>query len=143
MDAQGGEGDQGPTVEYDKPEYELRFDESFVAVCLDREEAPDEAKNYPFWGVRLRHQYDHVKWARSGAVGVVGDGRGGVSCWSRTESGSHGDGSRASRARGSRGVLLAAGLADRPDWLATFGRPPALFSLRWRLHSPPFLCRRR
>lgn len=61
---QGNEGDQGPSIEYIKPDWELRFNESFVAVCIDREEAPGEEKNFPFWGVRLVNQYDHVKWAR-------------------------------------------------------------------------------
>lgn len=63
-ETQGEEGGEGPSEDYIKPYHELRFNESFVAICIDRQEAPGEEKNFPFWGVRLHHQYEHVKWAR-------------------------------------------------------------------------------
>ncbi|CAB1101327.1 unnamed protein product [Ectocarpus sp. CCAP 1310/34] len=43
---------------------EVRFPQSYLAFCVDREETEDEDKNYVTWGVRAKAHWEHVKWAR-------------------------------------------------------------------------------
>ncbi|CAN0408997.1 unnamed protein product [Ectocarpus sp. 12 AP-2014] len=42
---------------------EVRFPQSYLAFCVDREETEDEDKNYVTWGVRAKAHWEHVKWA--------------------------------------------------------------------------------
>lgn len=60
----GDEGNQGPEVEHVAPEAELRFNESYLAFCIDRDATKDEEKNYPFWGIRLAANMERMTWAR-------------------------------------------------------------------------------
>ncbi|CAM9473604.1 unnamed protein product [Ascophyllum nodosum] len=81
----GTDGFDGPEKLWDKPLEEIRFAECYVVFCIDREERPDEPKNFPFWGVRQAVHREHLKWARILARTLENDtDRDAAVLWDRT-----------------------------------------------------------
>ena len=54
----------GPEQIWEKAPEEVRFDQCYLAFCVDREETEEEPKNFVFWGVRQKTHMAHLTWAR-------------------------------------------------------------------------------
>lgn len=67
---QGTDGMDGPEQIWLKAPEEVRFAECYLAFCVDRDETPEESKNFVFCGVRQQVHMEHLTWARY-ACGVV------------------------------------------------------------------------